>query len=501
LCFSTNRELCRSDISWFISEVCRVVRKHRFKINGRKTAVMKGHNRQVVTGVVVNEAVPRAPRELRRKFRAVLHNLHKDGPLKAAEEYRDHVAKEWRQRSPHAPPLRVKPPREPWEDLRRSDRLWPYDKQVRRTPAFLRTAALKLPDTERTALYDFWHFMCGLAGELISIEPHNRSKYLEQLHRAREAIRHHLIAPTPEEEAKKDLLAEIEDLVKEVNEAAERFSGPLLKAFTVPNPLQRPASSEEDALYFFGWLSKKWWKPHRKREMEKAGVYPYTMTHIDALKDWLYSRREGIGLDDRKRQLVADLLREAGTQTPEGNDWAKLEIHILEKLLEDLRRLSQWARRRPGRKRSIDPHDCESLRALLKGGEGQHVEFKRGGTAPKDVVKEIAAFLNTAGGGWVIYGVSDDGTILGVEETRDEFEQKLQNCARDRISPTPGPLEIREIQCDEGTVFVILIPPWRGERSYFKDDGRHRLLVRARTVTRDATPDEANKLHRGQPCG
>ena len=57
----------------------------------------------------------------------------------------------------------------------------------------------------------------------------------------------------------------------------------------------------------------------------------------------------------------------------------------------------------------------EELRAWLKRPEGEGLEFKKAQKdVPHDAYKTVCAFANT-NGGWVIFGVSDDGKITGVD--------------------------------------------------------------------------------------
>ncbi|HJZ53389.1 MAG TPA: reverse transcriptase family protein [Gemmataceae bacterium] len=60
---------------WWVDQVCQ---QEGFTINQEKFRVIRDSQRQVVTGIVVNEAL-RIPRELRRKYRAILHNCEKNG--------------------------------------------------------------------------------------------------------------------------------------------------------------------------------------------------------------------------------------------------------------------------------------------------------------------------------------------------------------------------------------------------------------------------------------
>tara|TARA_B100000700_G_scaffold262585_2_gene299224 strand:+ start:2983 stop:3744 length:762 start_codon:yes stop_codon:yes gene_type:complete len=63
------------------------VRRHGFKLAPKKTRVMPRHQRQVVTGLTVNEKVS-VPKPLRRKLRAMIHNID-NGP---ASEHQLQVA-------------------------------------------------------------------------------------------------------------------------------------------------------------------------------------------------------------------------------------------------------------------------------------------------------------------------------------------------------------------------------------------------------------------------
>jgi len=58
---------------WWIDQVCQ---QEGFRVNQSKFRVIRRSQRQVVTGVVVNDSV-RVPRDARRRFRAILHNCQK----------------------------------------------------------------------------------------------------------------------------------------------------------------------------------------------------------------------------------------------------------------------------------------------------------------------------------------------------------------------------------------------------------------------------------------
>jgi RNA-directed DNA polymerase len=60
-----------------ITSIRRIVADERFTLNDAKTRVARRARRQVVTGLVVNDQVG-APRQLRRRLRAILHNAQRD---------------------------------------------------------------------------------------------------------------------------------------------------------------------------------------------------------------------------------------------------------------------------------------------------------------------------------------------------------------------------------------------------------------------------------------
>lgn len=58
---------------------------------------------------------------------------------------------------------------------------------------------------------------------------------------------------------------------------------------------------------------------------------------------------------------------------------------------------------------------------LIKEGEGFHVEFKRFVSSPEKIAKAMIAFANTKGGS-ILFGVDDDGSIVGVASEKTEVE-------------------------------------------------------------------------------
>lgn len=61
------------------------------------------------------------------------------------------------------------------------------------------------------------------------------------------------------------------------------------------------------------------------------------------------------------------------------------------------------------------------LHELIEEGENSQVEFKRKFSSPEKIAKEMIAFANS-GGGYILFGVDDDRTIIGVESEKSEIE-------------------------------------------------------------------------------
>lgn len=64
------------DLHWFAR---RVLQEEGLELNDAKTRVMRPHQRQLVTGIVVNSRKMQAPRELRRRLRQIVFFVEKHG--------------------------------------------------------------------------------------------------------------------------------------------------------------------------------------------------------------------------------------------------------------------------------------------------------------------------------------------------------------------------------------------------------------------------------------
>jgi hypothetical protein len=141
------------------------------------------------------------------------------------------------------------------------------------------------------------------------------------------------------------------------------------------------------------------------------------------------------------------------------------------------------------------PSEGETL-DICKHGEDQIYEFKAPGVETDKLTKEVAGFLHTKSGGVIFYGIDDDGTVVGSNIRRQDFDQKIQNSVRNTISPPPS-IEILERNIMGSAVLLIVVSPWDRKTIYQNTkDGRY--YVRKGTNIFVVRPDELKKLSKGE---
>lgn len=96
------------------------------------------------------------------------------------------------------------------------------------------------------------------------------------------------------------------------------------------------------------------------------------------------------------------------------------------------------------------------LKELIQNGENSTVEFKRKFTSPVKIAKEIAAFANT-NGGYLILGVDDNRTIVGVESEKEQVD--LVTTAAEFYLDPPVECKVEIINFEWREVVVVRIDP------------------------------------------
>jgi predicted HTH transcriptional regulator len=69
--------------------------------------------------------------------------------------------------------------------------------------------------------------------------------------------------------------------------------------------------------------------------------------------------------------------------------------------------------------------DYRDVNRLIEQGEGFTIEFKRKVSTPEKIARALISFANTKGG-TILFGVDDDGSIIGVESEKSETDLILE---------------------------------------------------------------------------
>jgi predicted HTH transcriptional regulator len=97
----------------------------------------------------------------------------------------------------------------------------------------------------------------------------------------------------------------------------------------------------------------------------------------------------------------------------------------------------------------------DRLKELILEGESSTIEFKRKFTTPEKIAKEITAFANTLGG-YIFFGIDDDGSVVGVESEKGEIEF-IEIACNFYVEPPIEP-EIDIVELEGKDIVVVYIP-------------------------------------------
>jgi ATP-dependent DNA helicase RecG len=90
---------------------------------------------------------------------------------------------------------------------------------------------------------------------------------------------------------------------------------------------------------------------------------------------------------------------------------------------------------------------------LIRRGESEDVEFKQSFRSGEDVSKTLCSFANTRGG-ILIFGVKNDGQVIGIERGADEFQQKISAANQSIITVPSISMETHMVN---GTPILVVI--------------------------------------------
>jgi len=162
-----------------------------------------------------------------------------------------------------------------------------------------------------------------------------------------------------------------------------------------------------------------------------------------------------------------------------------------------VRRMSSTTKVKKYRPATIHTPSENEILDICKHGEDQLYEFKASGADTSKITKEIAAFLHTKNGGIIFYGIDDDGTIIGSDMKRQDFDQKIQNSIRNTISPSPN-IEIKDRNVMGSKILIVIISAW-DRKTIYQYTVDNRYYIRKGTNVFALQPDEIKRLSKGEP--
>ena len=132
---------------------------------------------------------------------------------------------------------------------------------------------------------------------------------------------------------------------------------------------------------------------------------------------------------------------------------------------------------------------------LLKKEEGKTIEFKQDLSSPKNILKSIIAFANSAGG-IILIGIEDNSkAILGIDNSLDE-EERLCNIISDSIEPRLAP-DIEILNWEGRSILVVEVFPSQLKPHYLKSIGIEKgTFIRVGSTNRKADKEFIIELKR-----
>lgn len=131
---------------------------------------------------------------------------------------------------------------------------------------------------------------------------------------------------------------------------------------------------------------------------------------------------------------------------------------------------------------------------LLASGEGSQVEFKRDDIRPNQLAKELSALLNFEGG-QILFGVDDDGSLSGLNRSREDFQQWVMNIVRENLQPQFIP-NLKFIALNGKVIGVVGVPADSPDKPYKAKKGNSWVtFMRVGSTSREASRQEEGRLY------
>ncbi len=142
---------------------------------------------------------------------------------------------------------------------------------------------------------------------------------------------------------------------------------------------------------------------------------------------------------------------------------------------------------------------ASDIKEMIEGGEGFQVEFKRKISSAEKIARALIAFANTKGG-TILFGVDDDGSIVGVESEKTEID--LIEVAGNHFCDPPIAPKIDIIPFNSKDVIAASVDESDDKPHYFlsSDDGEeNKVFIRVHDKTVLASREVIKVLRNERP--
>ena len=142
---------------------------------------------------------------------------------------------------------------------------------------------------------------------------------------------------------------------------------------------------------------------------------------------------------------------------------------------------------------------ASDIKEMIVGGEGSQVEFKRKISSAEKIARALIAFANTKGG-TILFGVDDDGSIVGVESEKTEID--LIEVAGNHFCDPPIAPDITIVPFNSKDVIAASVDESDDKPHYFlsSDDGEeNKVFIRVNDKTVLASREVIKVLRNERP--
>lgn len=112
--------------------------------------------------------------------------------------------------------------------------------------------------------------------------------------------------------------------------------------------------------------------------------------------------------------------------------------------------------------------NIHDVKMLIEEGEGFELEFKRKVSSPEKIAKTISAFANT-NGGIILFGVDDDGSLIGVESEKSEVDL-IQQAGNFYCDP-PVRMEVTFVPYNHKDIIVVTVEESESKPHFVVNEG------------------------------